>query len=63
MLLQADAIDQTMHWLRGYLAARNAVEVIEAVLVEPVKEPLVVSTKVAATPAEIQPGFLADVRR
>ena len=39
MLLQADTVDETMHWLRGYLAALAAKapsEVVESVLAEPV---------------------------
>ena len=42
VLLQADTIDETVHWLRGYLealAAKTAPEVIEVVLGEPAEEP------------------------
>ncbi len=60
VLLQADAIDQTVQWLREYLAARNSADVIEQVLGQPGKEPLVVGNKVASTPAEIQSGMLAN---
>jgi hypothetical protein len=31
VLLQADAIDETMQWLRGYLAAKHPEESLEAI--------------------------------
>ena len=56
VLLQADTIDETMQWLRGYLealAARTAPDVIEQVLGEPVEEPALERTKVAIAPGEV----------
>ena len=69
VLLQADAIDETMQWLRGYLEALSAKtpgDVIEQVLGAPVEEPVLAAAQVGAVageaihPAEMQNGILAE---
>ena len=65
VLLQADTIDETMQWLRGYveeLAANAAPEGVEQVLPEPTEVPLPVAAKVEAPPAEIQAAVVAEAR-
>ncbi len=55
VLLQADAIDETMQWLRGYLdaiAAKNSPDVIEQVLGEQAEESL--------APAKIESKVLVE---
>ncbi len=55
VLLQADAIDETMQWLRGYLdaiTAKNSPDVIEQVLGEQTEEPL--------APAKIESKVLVE---
>lgn len=68
VLLQADTIDETVQWLRGYLetlAAKTAPEVIEVVLAKPSEKPALAATPVAAaseaiTPAEVETAILAE---
>ena len=68
VLLQADAIDETVQWLRGYLetlAARTPADVIEQVLEEPVAvlpaSPKAPDAK-AITPAEVENVVLAEAQ-
>ena len=59
VLLQADAIDETVQWLRGYLeaiAARTSGETIEQALAEPKATP----AAKAPEPAEVQSAVLAE---
>ena len=52
MLLQADTVDETIQWLRGYLetlSARTAPDAAEQVLVQPAGAP-------AAQLAQVPPG-------
>jgi hypothetical protein len=64
VLLQADAIDETMQWLRGYLEALAAKAAAEEI--EPVEEPTLsvppvdVAAPETVTPTEIQNGILAE---
>jgi cyanophycin synthetase len=69
VLLQADTIDETVHWLRGYLealAAKAAPDVIEQVLGEPAEQPALAPASVGAkaseaiTPAEVETAVLAE---
>ena len=65
VLLQADTIDETVQWLRGYLealAARSMAESIEPMLGEPGSDSSQApsSSKEAVGPAEIQNGILAE---
>ena len=65
VLLQADTIDETVQWLKGYLealAAKNA-EANEPVVAEPVLtivEPLPPPKKLS--PAEIESEILAEAQ-
>jgi len=61
VLMQADAIDETMQWLRGYLdaiAAKNSGDVIDRVLGEPVEEPGAVDA--AHHPAKIESEIMTE---
>jgi cyanophycin synthetase len=69
VLLQADAIDETVHWLRDYLetlASRTSGDVIEQVLGEsgdvPASMPgqIQTATGETITPAKMQNGILAE---
>ena len=69
VLLQADAIDETMQWLRGYLealSAKTSGDVIEQVLSEPARTPAMAAVQVgvaAGEPirsADIQGGIMAE---
>jgi cyanophycin synthetase len=69
VLLQADAIDETVQWLRGYLealAAKASPDIIEEALGEPVEAPALEGAQVGASAdktiggAEIQNGILAE---
>jgi cyanophycin synthetase len=69
VLIQADTVDETVQWLRGYLAtlaAQAPADVLEQVVREPRAEPALVGLKaVAATgktfgPTEVQSGVLAE---
>jgi len=65
VLLQADTIDETVHWLRGYLetlSAKTAPEVIEVVLGEAAKQPAPVGAAAAEpiAPAEVETAILAE---
>ena len=66
VLLQADAIDETVQWLRGYLetlAARTQADVIEQVLGEPAPQPSQpAAAGEAITPAEIKHIVLAEAQ-
>ena len=58
VLLQADAIDETMQWLRGYLeslAAKTNGDVIEQVLGEPAGAETI-------APAEVESAILAEAQ-
>jgi cyanophycin synthetase len=65
VLLQADTIDETVHWLRGYLdvlAAKNAGDVIEQVLGGSPSEMAPIGTAAAESiaPAEVENPILAE---
>jgi cyanophycin synthetase len=63
LLLQADTIDETMQWLRGYLealAARTGPDVIEQVLGEAVAEPALAKVALAAGKAIGSAEILAE---
>ena len=56
MLLQADTVDETVQWLRGYLAmldARTPAVEVEPVLAEPVAEPALVAAPTAAAAVKL----------
>ena len=51
VLLQADTVDETVQWLRGYLAmlaARTPTDAIKQVLIKPCVEPALVSVQTVA---------------
>ena len=65
VLVQADTIDETVQWLRGYLealAARSMAESLEPMLGEPGSDSSQApsSSKEAVGPAELQNGILAE---
>jgi cyanophycin synthetase len=56
VLLQADTVDETMQWLRGYLAmlsARAQADEVEPVRAEPVAEPALVVAPAAAAAVKL----------
>ena len=56
VLIQADTVDETMQWLRGYLAmlaARAVADEVEPVLAEPVAEPALVVAPAAAAAVKL----------
>ncbi len=71
VLLQADAIDETVQWLRGYLetlAARTSTDVVETVVGESIAEPALEGPQAGPAageslgPAEIESSILAEAQ-